>query len=335
MAQEDKTTGALQLLLRANQLLLQEKDLNKALTEISLMMSSFIGADECSLMLFDTGKQTLTLQYSSGLTQWEIENITFKMGQGIAGWVAEQRVGVLIEDVTQDQRFTAFSDQEREIRSMICVPLKAEDKILGVLSATSSLAHCPFSERDKELLQLLALNLSLTLENQRLYFHSILDPLTQCYNRLYLDHRIAKELSYCSRSGAPLSLAMLDIDHFKSVNDNYGHTFGDLVLRSVANAIHDTLRDYDIIARYGGEEFCILLINTELADALKVCERIRKCIEELKICSDEEPVPIRASIGITQYNGSDKPLDLIKRADQALYLAKSMGRNQVQTNPSS
>jgi diguanylate cyclase (GGDEF)-like protein len=153
------------------------------------------------------------------------------------------------------------------------------------------------------------------------------DPLTGLLNRRQFDVMMEREFAAARRHGLPLTGVMMDLDHFKSINDRYGHDVGDLVLVSVAQCLQDQSRREDIVARFGGEEFFLLLPNTPIQAALGVCERMRKTIEELRF--PEVNHPVTASFGVTALMPSDTPQTLIKRADQALYRAKAEGRNRV------
>jgi two-component system, cell cycle response regulator len=156
------------------------------------------------------------------------------------------------------------------------------------------------------------------------------DPLTKAYNRRVFDDRLLAELAFSVRHGQPLSLLLMDIDHFKRFNDQHGHPAGDLVLQSVARMIEGTLRTEDLFARYGGEEFAVLVRNTSELDSLVVAERIRSRIERLPVVWEAKQLRITISIGLA-CNGAtaEPPAALIKRADQALYGAKEQGRNRV------
>jgi diguanylate cyclase (GGDEF)-like protein len=164
---------------------------------------------------------------------------------------------------------------------------------------------------------------------------SIMDHLTGVYNRRYLDKRIASEATRSRRYNVPLSMMMIDIDHFKAVNDRYGHQIGDQVLKRLGELLIKKVRVIDIVARYGGEEIAILTIQTNIADAFDQAERLRKAVEAfIMVPADEkeqrEAVRITVSIGVA---GFDQQVfdsqTMIKKADMALYQAKNEGRNRV------
>lgn len=154
------------------------------------------------------------------------------------------------------------------------------------------------------------------------------DPLTGLYNRLAYGERIQQEHARWKRHGAPLSLLVADIDHFKRLNDGFGHQAGDRVLRAVAQQLAGHLRESDVAARYGGEEFAILLPNTDRDAALGVAEKLRSTIEACAFHYRDTPVKVTISVGLTEFNGDDTPASAFERADQALYQAKRAGRNR-------
>ncbi|MBR9805568.1 diguanylate cyclase, partial [bacterium] len=169
-------------------------------------------------------------------------------------------------------------------------------------------------------------------ENQRLLAEqvekSLLDALTQLPNREAYDERITTEFARWQRYRRPLSLAVVDVDHFKSVNDNYGHMAGDNVLRILANTLTKRLRRTDYIARYGGEEFVILMPETGLADAMHVMEQVREKVAETPFHFKSEPLTITVSCGLASFNEGDSIEQVFERADEQLYAAKNGGRNQ-------
>jgi diguanylate cyclase (GGDEF)-like protein len=179
------------------------------------------------------------------------------------------------------------------------------------------------------------------LNNERLKHLGLTDALTGVHNRRYFDQRLREEIDRSLRKGQPLSCLLLDLDHFKSVNDRWGHQNGDLVLREVAERIKLQLRVSDAMARYGGEEFAVLLVQTGESTALSIAERIREAIaaEPLRLL-DGQSAALTLSIGSTTLHMARREPDLdavarrlVSCADQALYQAKQQGRNKVRVAP--
>lgn len=167
---------------------------------------------------------------------------------------------------------------------------------------------------------------------KRVYESTITDPLTQVSNRRHLDDRLRGELAYSQRHGSPLSLLLLDIDHFKSVNDTFGHQAGDAVLRVLAGAMARLVRTEDLVARYGGEEFCIIARGIDEGSAFVFGERLRRMAEELSIPIDQRHLRITVSVGVVT-NSRERCFgavsELFAAVDAALYRAKDAGRNRI------
>ncbi|VAW79885.1 diguanylate cyclase/phosphodiesterase (GGDEF & EAL domains) with PAS/PAC sensor(s) [hydrothermal vent metagenome] len=190
-----------------------------------------------------------------------------------------------------------------------------------------------FTDAEFEALEKLLCSLLYPLRNSLLYADALQlaqkDPLTGICNRAALDEMLQRELSHAQRKDTSLSLLVLDIDHFKKINDRYGHIIGDCALKSVANMVDACKRDGDLLFRYGGEEFVVLMRDTDLPGAHLLAERIRQYIAENSFnCSGAE-LSITASIGVSELQQDDNPTSIFSRADQALYRAKKSGRNQV------
>jgi diguanylate cyclase len=161
---------------------------------------------------------------------------------------------------------------------------------------------------------------------------SLLDPLTKIYNRKHFDEGLLKAFNEASETGEPLSLMLIDIDHFKRFNDTWGHQTGDQVLRLVAMTLKSNIKGKDIAARYGGEEFAAVLPSTDLEGAIIVADNIRKAVQAkdlLKRSTNEKLGRITASFGVAICHPDDSPASLIERADKCLYAAKAAGRNRV------
>ena len=168
--------------------------------------------------------------------------------------------------------------------------------------------------------------------NKKLEELSRTDGLTGIFNRAHLEEMLMHEYGRSLRYEQPLALIMLDIDHFKRVNDTKGHLAGDAVIRGIANAVNDNIRGHDVLGRYGGEEFCIFLPATSLEGAMVCAEKVRKIIEESVIMYNEEQIKVTSSFGVSVITPSIHSYEkLIDAADAALYISKNKGRNAVST----
>ena len=167
--------------------------------------------------------------------------------------------------------------------------------------------------------------------HQALYNMAIYDPLTGAFNKRYFAERIDQEVAFARRHRQPLSLLILDIDHFKTINDTYGHHIGDEVLQQLAQHISTTLRAEDIFSRFGGEEFVVLMRDTTADEALVVAERLRVGVEALRILANGQCIQLTISLGLatTAIGHQCSSMDLFSRADKLLYMAKNSGRNRI------
>jgi diguanylate cyclase (GGDEF)-like protein len=192
-----------------------------------------------------------------------------------------------------------------------------------------------FSENELLAIETLLGTLLFPLRNALMYREALRnalnDSLTGASNRLALNQNLERDIRQSHRSQQPLSLLVLDIDHFKQVNDRYGHAYGDAALKAVVNCVTDSLRSVDGLYRLGGEEFVVLLNSTSLEAGRMIAERIRKSIENMQFELDGQPIPLTVSVGLTTLHADDTATSLINRGDQRMYDAKRQGRNRVCT----
>lgn len=168
--------------------------------------------------------------------------------------------------------------------------------------------------------------------NEKLRELALRDGLTGLYNHRYFQELLDKEMSRANRYKKPFSLLMLDLDHFKKINDQYGHPIGDIVLKKVSKEINNTIRVSDVTTRYGGEEFAIVLPETDLKGAALAAERIRKAVEHLEIEANGRRIDATISVGATCYHvsvGNRNKSEVLSAADDALYNSKNTGRNRI------
>jgi diguanylate cyclase (GGDEF)-like protein len=215
----------------------------------------------------------------------------------------------------------------------VAVPLRGRETELGLLWIFED--GRPFDANEIERIQLIAGHAQLALHNAERYSHAqeraFVDDVTEVYNARYLLQATEHEIQRAERYGKKLSVLFLDLDHFKLVNDRYGHLVGSQVLRQLSEVLAGCIRQVDTLARYGGDEFTILLIDTSLEVGLAVAERIRATVAETRFEGDRgSPIHLEISIGIATYPDHSVQRDaLLDFADKAMYLAKSRGRNRV------
>ena len=174
-------------------------------------------------------------------------------------------------------------------------------------------------------------NRELEVVNKRLRKLSITDGLTELYNHRHVHELLRDEFERSRRTGEPLAVTMLDLDRFKAVNDTYGHPTGDVILYETARILEDTAREIDMVGRYGGEEFLVILPNTDEEEAARFAERVRTAVEAHIFRDETNEIRMTCSSGVASFpaEGVDGPEQLLKQADDALYVAKESGRNRV------
>ncbi|MDP9799737.1 diguanylate cyclase (GGDEF)-like protein [Catenuloplanes nepalensis] len=277
--------------------------------------------------------------------------------RSVIRYVQRTRAAVVSEDAVRDDRFARdeyFAGVARCALLALPVVARGEDRAVLILENRSS--RNAFTADRLDAVRLVTGQLAVSLENAQLYASleakiadrtreleeanarleqlAVTDPLTGLTNRRRLDSLLAAEWRRAARPRHPLSVAMIDIDHFKGYNDHYGHQGGDRCLATVAATVAEHVRSTDHVARYGGEEFCIILPETPLADALVVAERVRSAVEALREPHALSPHGIvTVSIGVAAaLPHPDRDVDsLVKRADECLYAAKRAGRNRMST----
>ncbi|WP_022961926.1 GGDEF domain-containing protein [Halopseudomonas pelagia] len=190
-----------------------------------------------------------------------------------------------------------------------------------------------FSEHQLQSLETLLGNLLYPLRNALMYREALRfalnDSLTGIGNRMSLDQALSREVKCAARHHTPLSLLIMDIDHFKQINDKYGHAYGDAALKAIVSCTRNCLRDVDELFRMGGEEFVVLLANTDNHAARFIAERIRRSIEQMQFEIDGDAIPMTASLGIATLKAGEKEESLLERGDKLMYTAKRAGRNRI------
>lgn len=317
-------------------------DRNHLLKDILKYAAGIVRAQKGSIMLLEESTGDLVVSVVHGIDPDTEDKIlrgvyktrSFKIGEGIAGQVAKTRLPVIINNTADDPTFVRNASSN--VSSIMCVPLVVHDDLQGVLNITNKEMGAPFTSDDLQIILQVADQAAVALYNAHLYELAVTDGLTKVFIRRHFFSKFSEEIRRVNRSQASLSLLMLDIDFFKSVNDTYGHQCGDYVLYEVASVLRNALRDVDIIGRYGGEEFAVVLIDSGLEGAIRASCRIQRALEEhqftWKVEGADEPIELRisVSIGISCHpDHAASQSELIKAADAALYYSKNHGRNRA------
>lgn len=236
-----------------------------------------------------------------------------------------------LHQYTNDPLLKVFKTNE-----IIIMPLKAKDKVNGLIVADNLFTQKPITEDDLKMLTMLANQAGLAIENSQLYelvmHKSHTDSITGLWNHGFFQNQLSIETENAQVYKQPLSLMIMDIDNFKKLNDTYGHQNGDIVLKELANLLKESSRTNDYACRYGGEEFSVVLTNTSKDQAFTIAERLRQRIENYNFqkFSSTQNLKITMSIGIATFPQDAKSKEeLINQADKSMYIAKFGGKNQT------
>jgi len=309
---------------------LQLADLESTLQAVTRASVQLTRSIQSTLRLLDESGKRLLTSARTGPSVHRRKSLAFRPGEGFIGWVAVHRQSAFINQVSADPRFVSRLGQIWTPSAVMAVPLLSERDCIGVLSV-SRRNKVPYRELDLDLLRLISQLSAPYLEIARLKRLNDSDPLTLLHNRRHLQQRLPLEIQTAHRTGHPLAVSMIDIDHFKRVNDTHGHDVGDEVLCEVANRLRQASRISDVMARWGGEEFLAIFPQTNLRQGRQICERIRRDIGETPVECSAGPITLTVSLGLTSLARKDDEHSLIHRVDQALYTAKREGRDQVRS----
>lgn len=311
-------------------------NLDSVLQTIMDKMAEYFRPDTWSLLMVDDEKDELYFAIAVGEASEALKSVRLKMGEGIAGWVAKHGESLLVPDVYTDARFAKRIDEltKWETRSIICVPLKAKHRVLGVIQ----LINCgmdSFGENEMFFLHALCDYAAIAIDNARavekIQELTITDDVTGLYNARHLYKTLEAEVYRSGRFGYQFSVLFIDLDHFKQVNDTHGHLAGSKLLADIGFCIKTHLRLIDYAFRYGGDEFVILLPQTSKEAAVVVARRLRDVFRKSAFLKEEDlNLNIRASIGMATYPDDAKSAhEIIRQSDEMMYMVKNTTRDNI------
>jgi diguanylate cyclase (GGDEF)-like protein len=325
--------GELQILYDLARTIASTLDLNEVLERISERVPVTLHVPTFSIMLLtQEGVLEVRKAYPANVGS---EGMTFSVGEGICGRAAETRKGMYEPDLETSALFKVRNSGERNSGSMLSVPMVSGNELLGVLNFERP-EKANFGPDEIEFFTAVADQVALAVQNARLHEKtvalSMTDALTGVPNRRFLFTQLEAELHRAERYDQPLSMLMIDIDHFKLLNDTAGHQAGDAILRLVSQLLKNNVRKVDTLARYGGEEFVVLLPKVLGPEAVDIAEKLRKVIADIDspLGRTQPTGHITISIGVsTLPTNATEQSRLVDCADSALYASKRGGRNRV------
>lgn len=310
-------------------------DLDYLLDLFCRRVSESFNVPELAVLLFDRGMSQIRVIKARGFAE-ESEAVgqPFDLESGISGEAVKKRQPIYVANMGDDRREVAYRRGEQR-GSLLVVPMIYQDAVIGLLNFSSPVVDA-FREEERDLFVTVASQAALALANAQLFQEtlelSLKDGLTGILNRRALESRLELEWSRALRDEEPLSIVMIDIDHFKIYNDQHGHQLGDETLRRVSHIIERNIRRVDAVARYGGEEFAIILPRAGKKEAIEVAKKLRRSVEQADFIRGYlQPLGrVTISCGVsTAPSDASSVEELIKRADEALFAAKEAGRNTV------
>jgi diguanylate cyclase (GGDEF)-like protein len=321
----DRNEFESKLLREINTAITSTFELSEILSLILQVLTTLVNTEGVSLLLIQESDNTLRIAESHGLSTKDIENFYI--------YYARLNDGIFY-DIKESKKPKFFTnDIDLAIPLQLSAPLISHNKVIGFLNIHSMYKNKQLTKVRTQLVYALASQASIAISNAQMFAamreQAIIDHCTGLFNFRYFQQKLDEALESAESNEECLSLVILDIDFFKHVNDAWGHLYGDIVLKELANLLKRNVRSEDSVCRYGGEEFTIIFPHCDFNTTLKIAERIRTKIQETTT-NDRRGFfkePITVSVGITEFRPGISKTELISQADNALYWSKNNGRN--------
>jgi len=307
-------------------------EMDKLLPQLIDLIVEVLNPLRCSIMLIDHDN-VLRIKIGKNISNYSIRGLKLNPNEGIAGKAFETGLPVVVKDISESKDyFRLFEPEVKPVKKemLIAVPIKYQDKSYGVINLHFSIKRKFFNNwYDKFMLKVISEYVSVVIHNSYTYFDAVSDSMTKLYNHDYIIKRLKEEMELAKKFSTKLSFVMFDIDHFKNINDTYGHTIGDTVITTIADVVKNNIRLTDIAGRYGGEEFCIILPHTSLDGAVSMVERIKNEVSVKKFVTTKGSFTVTCSFGVKEYDNKSSLEEFITSVDKLLYTAKLSGRNRI------
>jgi diguanylate cyclase (GGDEF)-like protein len=335
MIEKSQQSYELQIFHDVAKALTSSLELDTVLQTILEKVAAYFRPTTWALLMLDGERQELFYSVAVGDGCDSVNALKLKTGQSLARWVIEKGEPIVISDVNHDPRIDAGSKDEFFLGpcSVVCIPVRTSGKVLGLMQMVNS--DMQIYQRGEMLLQALADYTAIAIENarsmQRIQELSITDDCTGLYNARHLATVLAEEVPRSQRFGYEFSVLFVDLDHFKRINDEYGHLNGSKLLAQFGRRLRENLRLVDAAFRYGGDEFVVLLPQTGKDAAILVARRLMATFRAAKwLASEGISLMLTASIGIASYpQDGTTSQTIVQRADEMMYQVKQAGRNNI------
>lgn len=320
----------LEQVLSIDQTMSSISNLNHLVDFVIEKATEILEVERCSLMLLDHTSKELTIRGAKGVDANHIMSTRIKMGEPLAGIVAQEGRPLLVNNIEEEKMFSRPNRQGYKNKSFMIAPITLQNKLVGVVNVADKKSPDgpSFAEIDLRILCTIVRQAATSIENatnyRELEYLSVSDPLTGIYNYRYFIRTLDTEIERANRYHGNLCLLMLDIDNFKSYNDDFGHLEGDILLKRISTVFKNNLRAVDIVCRYAGDEFVAVLPQTDIDQARIVASKVTESIKNLK-----GKRPVSVSIGAGEYSKHSDRRDMILKTDQALYQAKREGKGRI------
>lgn len=295
-----------------------------------------VGFQSAFILMYNAEKHKFSNSFHKGLKEAEAKKFSFNSDSPLVGYFLKNRIPQYLTKLEKQLPAKQPIKKFKDAGIFLLAPIIYSERLQGIIGTGEKLFGKSFTQTDFEIFHILVNIISISIGNACLYEEvknlSLTDGMTNLHNYRYFQGRLREEINRAKRNKTEISLIMLDIDHFKNYNDTLGHQAGDEALRMIGKLLKKTVRDDDIVTRYGGEEFCIILPGIKKNSIKPLAERIRKSVEKAAFYKEEVQPSGRVTISLGGSNfpkDADNMNELIHKADEALYKAKSMGRNQV------
>jgi diguanylate cyclase (GGDEF)-like protein len=312
-------------------------DLDHRLETMADKIKGIIPYDHCFIFLVEAGERCAELKVVRGFPDDHLIGRILPLHEGFLALVVKRRAPIIKVDLHERERGRGVFPSESGIRlrpaSFLGLPMIVQDRVIGIFVITSQRPNA-FDDQHKEFLKMLCSQAAVSIADAKLNDEvnrlATTDGLTGIANHRRFQERLNEEFERQAREAGRFALVMVDVDHFKKINDRFGHPVGDQVLKQVAVVLVKTVRKIDVVARYGGEEFAVILLNSGPKESYQLAERVRKAVEGLAPVIHGEPYKVTISLGMAVYPDDARDRQtLIERSDRALYAAKHAGRNQT------